>query len=72
MRELGRLLTAMATPFNENGEVDYEQAKKLAVALLDSGSDGLVVAATTGEASTWPTKVRVHTISPKRGPEHVV
>ncbi len=61
MKELGRLLTAMATPFNENGEVDYEQAKKLAVALLDSGSDGLVVAATTGEAPTlsWEEELRL-------------
>jgi 4-hydroxy-tetrahydrodipicolinate synthase len=42
----------MVTPFKENGEVDYEQARKLALALLDSGSEGLVVAATTGEAPT--------------------
>ena len=47
MKKLGRLLTAMVTPFNEKGEVDYEQAKKLALALLNSGSDGVVVAATT-------------------------
>ena len=52
MKKLGRLLTAMVTPFTESGEVDYEQAKKLALALLDSGSDGVVVAATTGEAPT--------------------
>ena len=52
MRELGRLLTAMVTPFKENGEVDYEQAKKLALALLDSGSGGLVVVGTTGESPT--------------------
>ena len=52
MRELGRLLTAMVTPFNEEGKVDYEQAKKLALALLNSGSDGVVVAATTGESPT--------------------
>ncbi len=52
MKQLGRLLTAMVTPFKENGEVDYEQAKKLALALLDSGNDGVVVAATTGEAPT--------------------
>ena len=45
MPELGRLLTAMVTPFNEEGMVDYEQAKKLALALLDSGSDGVAVAA---------------------------
>lgn len=50
MKKLGRVLTAMVTPFKENGEVDYEQAKKLALALLDSGSDGVVVAATTGES----------------------
>ncbi len=61
MKELGRLLTAMVTPFKENGEVDYEQAKKLALALLDSGSDGLVVAATTGEAPTltWEEEMRL-------------
>ncbi len=52
MGKLGRLLTAMVTPFNATGEVDYEQAKKLALALLDSGSDGLVVSGTTGESPT--------------------
>ena len=52
MKELGRLITAMVTPFNEKGEVDYEQAKKLALALLDSGSDGLLVTGTTGESPT--------------------
>jgi len=49
---LGRLLTAMVTPFDENGNVDYEQAKRLASALLDSGSDGVVVVGTTGESPT--------------------
>jgi 4-hydroxy-tetrahydrodipicolinate synthase len=52
MKQLGRLLTAMVTPFNKEGAVDYEQAKKLALALLDSGSDGVVLAATTGESPT--------------------
>lgn len=46
----GRLLTAMVTPFDAQGEVDYRQAKKLALSLLDSGSDGLVVSGTTGES----------------------
>ncbi|MEE8619703.1 MAG: 4-hydroxy-tetrahydrodipicolinate synthase [Dehalococcoidia bacterium] len=50
--KLGRLLTAMVTPFNSHGEVDYQQAKKLALALLDSGSDGVVVSGTTGESPT--------------------
>jgi 4-hydroxy-tetrahydrodipicolinate synthase len=52
MKNLGRLITAMVTPFTDDGAVDYEQAKKLALALLDSGSDGLVIAGTTGESPT--------------------
>ena len=52
MKKLGRLITAMVTPFNEKGDVDYEQAKRLALALLNSGSDGLVVVGTTGESPT--------------------
>ena len=42
----------MVTPFDEKGTIDYKQAKKLALALLDSGSEGLVVAGTTGESPT--------------------
>jgi 4-hydroxy-tetrahydrodipicolinate synthase len=49
---VSRLLTAMVTPFDARGEVDYQQAKKLALSLLDSGSDGLVVSGTTGESPT--------------------
>ncbi len=52
MRKPGRLLTAMVTPFNQKGEVDYQQARRLALALLDSGSEGLVVVGTTGESPT--------------------
>ena len=52
MKKLGRLLTAMVTPFNEDGGVDYGQARKLAVALLDSGSEGGLVVGTTGESPT--------------------
>jgi len=52
MAEIGRLLTAMVTPFDDRGEVDYAQARRLAQALLDSGSDGVVVSGTTGEAPT--------------------
>ena len=40
----------MVTPFNESGEIDYDQVKKLALALVKSGSDGLVVSGTTGES----------------------
>lgn len=52
MKELGRLITAMVTPFDKNGAVDYEQAKKLALALLNSGSDGVLTVGTTGESPT--------------------
>ena len=52
MNKLGRLITAMVTPFNSEGEIDYQQAKKLALALFDSGSDGLVISGTTGESPT--------------------
>ena len=52
MKKLGRLLTAMVTPFNEEGMVDYKQTKRLAQALLNSGSQGVVVAGTTGESPT--------------------
>ncbi len=51
-KDPGRLITAMVTPFKEDGSVDYEQARKLALALLNSGSDGLVVVGTTGESPT--------------------
>ncbi len=50
MAEIGRLLTAMVTPFNDDGEIDYTKARQLARALLDSGSDGLVIGGTTGES----------------------
>lgn len=50
MARIGRVLTAMVTPFGSDGAVDYAQAARLATALLASGSDGLVVTGTTGES----------------------
>lgn len=52
MADLGRLITAMVTPFDERGEIDYRQAQRLAQALLESGSDAVVVSGTTGESPT--------------------
>ena len=52
MNEIGRVITAMITPFNENGRVDYEEAAVLADALINSGNDGLVITGTTGESPT--------------------
>ncbi|MGI6097953.1 MAG: 4-hydroxy-tetrahydrodipicolinate synthase [Dethiobacteria bacterium] len=48
----GPLLTAMVTPLNDKLEVNYDQAAKLATYLLENGSDGIVVAGTTGESPT--------------------
>nr|WP_269438065.1 4-hydroxy-tetrahydrodipicolinate synthase [Phosphitispora fastidiosa] len=45
-------MTAMVTPFDSSMEVDYGQARKLAGYLADNGSDGIVVAGTTGESPT--------------------
>src|SRR5688572_16627362 len=52
MVEIGRLLTAMVTPFDEAGRVDYSRARQLAEALVTAGSEGLVVSGTTGESPT--------------------
>ena len=49
---LGPILTAMVTPFDERGNVDEEAAVRLMHHLVDHGSDGLVVCGTTGEAAT--------------------
>ncbi|MEY2984754.1 MAG: dihydrodipicolinate synthase, partial [Cyanobacteriota bacterium] len=48
----GPVLTAMVTPFNTEGAVDYGVAEKLADHLIRHGSDGLVVCGTTGESPT--------------------
>jgi 4-hydroxy-tetrahydrodipicolinate synthase len=49
-KNIGRLLTAMLTPFKSDGAVDYEAAQRLAMMLVNDGSDGVVVSGTTGEA----------------------
>ncbi len=52
MARFGKVLTAMVTPFADDGSLDLETAASLAQWLVDNGSDGLVVAGTTGEAPT--------------------
>jgi 4-hydroxy-tetrahydrodipicolinate synthase len=49
---LGQVLTAVATPFAEDGSVNFDAFKRLCAHLLENGSDGLVVSGTTGEAPT--------------------
>jgi 4-hydroxy-tetrahydrodipicolinate synthase len=50
MKHFGRVITAMVTPFDNELNVDYQKARELAAYLADSGSEGIVVAGTTGEA----------------------
>ncbi len=52
MKTFPRMMTAMITPFKENGEVDYNGAQYLAKYLLQNGSKGIVVSGTTGESPT--------------------
>ncbi|MYH71798.1 MAG: 4-hydroxy-tetrahydrodipicolinate synthase [Acidimicrobiia bacterium] len=52
MARFGKVLTAMVTPFGEDGSLDLDTAALLAKWLTDNGSDGLVIAGTTGEAPT--------------------
>jgi len=71
----GRVLTAMVTPFTASGDVDYEEAGRLAVWLTEHGSDGLVVTGTTGESATLSReeKLRLYkTVREAAGPEHKV
>lgn len=52
MPRFGRVLTAMITPFSDDGSLDLDGAQALARWLIDNGNDGLVVAGTTGESPT--------------------
>ena len=52
MIEKNKLITAMVTPFTKGGNVDYDAAKELAVALSETGSDGILIGGTTGESPT--------------------
>ena len=49
---LGNVLTAVVTPFTEDGAIDFDAFQRLAHHLVDNGSDGLVVCGTTGESPT--------------------
>ena len=49
---LGEVLTAIVTPFGRDGSVDFQRFRELAEHLLDRGSDGFIVAGTTGEGPT--------------------
>lgn len=48
----GKIITAMVTPFDANGDIDFPATEALIEHLIANGSDGLVVAGTTGESPT--------------------
>lgn len=52
MVSFGRVITAMVTPFHEDGSVNYAVAERLAAHLVEQGTDSLVVCGTTGESPT--------------------
>ncbi len=60
---LGEVLTAIVTPFDRDGAVDYERFRALAHHVVETGSDGLVVAATTGESPTLTDEERFELFS---------
>jgi 4-hydroxy-tetrahydrodipicolinate synthase len=55
MKRLGRLLTAMITPFDSNGEVNVPEAVRIAQFLVEHGNDGVVIAGSTGEGNALET-----------------
>ena len=60
---LGEVLTAIVTPFDATGAVDHERFRELAAHLVENGSDGLVVAGTTGESPTLTDDERLELIA---------
>ncbi|MBR1775481.1 4-hydroxy-tetrahydrodipicolinate synthase [bacterium] len=66
--DFGEVITAMVTPFNEKREVDYGKVESLANYLVNSGSDSILVTATTGESPTLTHEEEIEILlSAKRG-----
>ena len=55
MKSLGRILTAMITPFSADGALDVREAVRVAEFLIERGNDGVVVAGSTGEGNALDT-----------------
>lgn len=55
----GQIVTAMVTPFNRQGEIDYPATKNLINHLIINGTDGLVISGTTGESPTLTNKEKI-------------
>jgi 4-hydroxy-tetrahydrodipicolinate synthase len=67
MSRLGRILTAMITPFDGQGKLDSKEAARVARWLVDRGNDGLVIAGSTGEGMTLDANERRELLTAVRG-----
>lgn len=61
--DFGQLITAMVTPFDERGEIDFDATKNLLEHLINTGTDAVVVAGTTGESPTLSTEEKLELFS---------
>ncbi|MEK4382547.1 4-hydroxy-tetrahydrodipicolinate synthase [Aeribacillus sp. FSL K6-2848] len=59
MGMFGRISTAMVTPFDNNGNIDFQKTEKLVEYLIHHGTDSIVVAGTTGESPTLTTEEKL-------------
>ncbi|RWR14170.1 4-hydroxy-tetrahydrodipicolinate synthase [Siminovitchia fortis] len=59
MAQFGRVSTAMVTPFDNKGNIDFQKTSKLVNHLINSGTESLVVAGTTGESPTLTTEEKL-------------
>jgi 4-hydroxy-tetrahydrodipicolinate synthase len=71
MSHFGKLSTAMVTPFDKNGNIDFQKTSTLIDYLINHGSDSLVITGTTGESPTLSTEEKIalikHTVKEVNG-----
>ena len=60
MKKLGRIITAMVTPFKDDGTIDFNAMVTLGKYLISHGSEGLLVGGTTGEGATLSKEEKLH------------
>ncbi len=61
--DCGEVITAMVTPMDKSGNIDYDKVESLAKHLIDSGSDALLVAGTSGESPTLTNEEEIELLS---------
>src|SRR6266700_977665 len=66
---LGNVLTAIVTPFRDDDSIDFDAFQRLAGHLVENGSDGIVVAGTTGESPNLTDEERLDLVRALRVPD---